>query len=741
MDTFQDNENRDTATLVEYCLDLPLAFAVWQDQGDEVLISVKMQSLLKMSSSVVSSIGFVKGISSIFGNFLYDAVEKVSIAQFTNRKYSTDIRTKYNKTYNVSLRYNIRTRIYIFTVVDIDTSSDNDKLNTEYSLLKVKNNVLNEILDSIPMFIWYKNKNSKLLYCNKEYATIQNTTVSEAICNNKHLVKSSGLLAQPNSVQQFNTNIKIHNETKKLQVTEFVSTVNNNYIIGIARDYIDTKTIDEMATSYKRYLSQTIDSMQDGVALFGVDNKLLCYNNIVLRLFNFVASDVDNKTFIEIVNLIISQEILANSSKDYRNSLLEAIKNIKNDTVVKVIQLINGKTVRVAITVNQDKTMLFVLTDITSNLARKREIRSIRTIYQSILNNIGDGTIIFGSDNRIKFANFAMNNVLKSENETNTNYLLEDNHIRDCFKQINFENEEEQTKFISDILNFSEQRTSFSQVTKFAGKTLECTYLPLPDGLNLLKFRDLSHFKSMEMDLKAASDKVSQITNLKSALITTIADEYIAPLSTITSLVEILDNKYFGDLTTKQEEYCKSIIKTAGYLKDISEAITYIALIKTDQMNFTFTEIDINEFIQMGIEEFSKNINKKISFTPIQPSLTVYIDTEAIKKALYHIIQKASYMMDENGTVSICVKKSSNDGNFFEIEISDDGNGIAEADLRNYQQYFVKDADIGELKTIDIGYALAHFIIQKHNGKLTIESEEEKGTTVRIQLQIRQFLV
>ena len=262
-----------------------------------------------------------------------------------------------------------------------------------------------------------------MLYCNKEYADAQNITVRDVLNNNKQLIKSSVLPVSSNTIRQFITDIQLNNETTTLQTTEFISNVNNNYIIGFAQKYIDKKAINEQVELYKQYLSQTIDSISDGIALFDVDNKLLFYNDIALRLFNFVISDVENKTFTEIVDLIISREILANGNKDYRNSLLNSIKNITNDAVVKKIPFGNGKTLRVSITVHANKTTLFVFTDITSNLVHEREIRSIRAVYQNILNNADVGIIIFGSDNRIKFTNIAVTEILKLSG--NGKHLLE----------------------------------------------------------------------------------------------------------------------------------------------------------------------------------------------------------------------------------------------------------------------------------------------------------------------------
>ena len=733
----KNDVGQDFNILVNYCLELPFSFALWKDQADFVLISSKMQSLLKVPSLMVASLDFVKSISGLFGNFLYDAVEKITVAQFTNRKYSTNVNTKYNKDYTVSLYYNVRSNVYTLTVTDYNTMNKNPDFEADkktITLLNEKITIFQEILDNLPLYVWQKNKSSKLLYCNKGYADVQSMSVSDVISSNKHLFKLPAVPSQPSSVQQLSASFMLHNEEKKMNVTEFISHANNNYVIGFATESFDKSTI-EKGEIYRNQLLSIISHIYEGIAVFDVNNKIIFCNEVASQLFNLTPAKIEDKTYSEIIDLLLSNETIGCNNKDYRTTLLDIIKDVGEEPLLRTVQLTSGKNIRVSITTNKDKSLLFLFNDITTSLSKEREIHSIKSVYQSIMNNSNEGIIIFGSDNRIKSTNTTVHNIIKLPSSE-----LTDIHIKTCFNEVNFENENIKNRFIDSLLKSADARLAKSEVINLFAKTVEWMYVPLPDGFNLLKFRDISSFKSMETKLKTASEQVGQIANLKSNLVTTIAEEYIAPLNNIMSSAEILNNKYFGELNEKQGKYCNNIINVAGYLKDIAEAITDIALILTDQMNLKFCETNINEFIQSVLDEL-KNVasNVNIKFEACEPSLVGYIDTEAIRKSIRNVILLSVYKIEKNSDILIKTYIESEDTGIFVIEIIDHSVILSDDEIKTYSQCLIKEISIGDLKTIDIGYTFAKAIIKKHYGKMTIHSVED-GTAIKFQLQIHQFL-
>lgn len=71
-----------------------------------------------------------------------------------------------------------------------------------------------------------------------------------------------------------------------------------------------------------------------------------------------------------------------------------------------------------------------------------------------------------------------------------------------------------------------------------------------------------------------------------------------------------------------------------------------------------------------------------------------------------------------------------------EIEFSDSGKGIAPENLTRIFDPFFTTKPIG--KGTGLGLSLSYGIVDKHHGRIEVESELGKGTTFRIWLPIRQ---
>lgn len=727
MDSTNLSQNDAYKTLINFCVDIPIAFAIWENQSDVILLSSKMQSLIRADSLIIYSLNFVKSIKPIFGNFLYDAVSKISNTQFSNGKYSTIFKTPYNKIYSLILHYNMKSQIYIFTALDITNNTNLiDSNNTQTTEIKV----LNEILDKIPLYIWRRNKDLKIIYSNK-YCT----------SNLGNKINDLNVLRNNNINTDTNISVKIKGENRTLNINEYLSTYNKSQIIGIATDKTDLNNINEELEKYRNNndnINTIINNINCGVALFDSNMKLLIINDYTKNLFKLSNLDVYSKSYSEIIDYILSNEVIVSnlSNTILRNKLLEIFSIVKDKPLEKHISINNKENINVNIIPDSKGNVLFMFSDDSDSIDMARNINSVKQMYNKVMNSISEGIIIFGSDNKIKVYNEIAKNIFNIEKEGINNL-----NIKDFFELAKdlFNNNLEQ--FTNKLINNSTQRTSYSEVINLLNnKIIDYTYTPIHDGLSLILLKDISNYKTMEVSLKTASDKVNQVIELKNKLIITIADEYCAPLNTISSFAEILNNKYFGELNEKQQEYCSSIIKTTNNLKDIAEMISYITMIQTDQLKLNLTEVNVASFIKTTIEQF-RNLEKEVKITVAcnNNSLKAYIDKTIVNRILYYAILQSMYMIDDNGIIQVESSISEEDSKYFVITVSDNGYGLNQDDVIIYNRYLSNNINIGEIKTMDLKYAVLHHMVYYHNGKIFLESKENEGSKLKILLQINQF--
>ena len=103
-----------------------------------------------------------------------------------------------------------------------------------------------------------------------------------------------------------------------------------------------------------------------------------------------------------------------------------------------------------------------------------------------------------------------------------------------------------------------------------------------------------------------------------------------------------------------------------------------------------------------------------------------------VKQAGIAIVMNAAEAILENGI--ILIKTRNPDDAHIIIEITDNGAGIAPEDIPHIFEPFFSTKD--KASGIGLGLAIVHGIVQNHNGKIQVDSELGKGTTISIQLPL-----
>jgi signal transduction histidine kinase len=184
-------------------------------------------------------------------------------------------------------------------------------------------------------------------------------------------------------------------------------------------------------------------------------------------------------------------------------------------------------------------------------------------------------------------------------------------------------------------------------------------------------------------------------------------------------------------------------------IKIINEEVKHLNEFVQECLNFVrppniirFIEVEISEVISVVMNIIShmfESESKKIRIvTDMDPHLPkIYANYEEIKHAFLNIVKNAFEAMPEGGqfTIKTCYKSDS--PKYIEVTFTDNGIGIKKENLSNlFNPFFTT-----KLRGSGLGLAICRRIIsERHYGKIYIESEENKGTTVKVELPIgRRF--
>lgn len=106
-----------------------------------------------------------------------------------------------------------------------------------------------------------------------------------------------------------------------------------------------------------------------------------------------------------------------------------------------------------------------------------------------------------------------------------------------------------------------------------------------------------------------------------------------------------------------------------------------------------------------------------------------------LNQVFMNLLMNAAQAIETKGTITI---RTGTGDNTVWIEIADTGNGIAPESLSHIFEPFYTTKPVG--KGTGLGLFVSYSIVQKHHGRITVESDVGIGTTFRVWLPVRQPL-
>jgi len=147
----------------------------------------------------------------------------------------------------------------------------------------------------------------------------------------------------------------------------------------------------------------------------------------------------------------------------------------------------------------------------------------------------------------------------------------------------------------------------------------------------------------------------------------------------------------------------------------------------------------ITEVIKGSAEFILRGSNVKCHYDIPTDLWSVEIDTSQMSQVIQNIILNSRHAMPEGGTIEISLANMVKDethglplpsGNYVKITVRDSGVGIPSSLIdKVFDPYFTTKHEGSGL-----GLAITHSIISKHDGHITVESEQSKGTLFSIYL-------
>jgi len=208
-----------------------------------------------------------------------------------------------------------------------------------------------------------------------------------------------------------------------------------------------------------------------------------------------------------------------------------------------------------------------------------------------------------------------------------------------------------------------------------------------------------------------------------------ISHEVKNPLSVILGGTEFLEAKLVScddEIKKSVEVIKKSALRANKILEGILQYVRPSAL-RIERVRLSDLVDEIVPLFKLYPSTGKANVTTELS----PEDVCVNIDRNQIYQVIFNIVKNAIEASLEGGTVVI---KTGVVGSTAIVTVIDNGTGISKNDLPKIFEPFFTTKRPG--KGIGLGLVVVKSIIDNHKGELIIESEEGKGTTVKIILQL-----
>lgn len=257
--------------------------------------------------------------------------------------------------------------------------------------------------------------------------------------------------------------------------------------------------------------------------------------------------------------------------------------------------------------------------------------------------------------------------------------------------------------------------------------------VPLKDAAGrqlggLLTLEDLTELKAMEEEI-ARRQRLSAMGQMAAS----IAHEVRNPLGSVQLFASLMAEEQSPEERRRMMEQVQGAIRSVDQL--LSNLLNLARPLKARRKNLN--PMDLLWECFKFVEPLAKQKGIELLLESSDPGLRVSADPELLKQAILNILLNSFQATPAGGMVHawVGVQKekegvSSGMDEFIEINLEDTGVGIPPEVLpRVFDPFFTTRSDGSGL-----GLSLVHNILRSHGGSVWIDSEEGKGTRVRLRI-------
>jgi signal transduction histidine kinase len=216
-----------------------------------------------------------------------------------------------------------------------------------------------------------------------------------------------------------------------------------------------------------------------------------------------------------------------------------------------------------------------------------------------------------------------------------------------------------------------------------------------------------------------------------------VSHELRTPLNAILGFTELMLAEIDGPISDDVRDDLSQVLSSARHLRDLVEDVVSLAMLDDVEVNLELQVIDLVPMLEEVVRETSAAIGRRpVVVSLVAPAtLPIVVDPKRLRQAVTNIVGNASKFTAQG---SVRVRAEATKSRII-VRVTDTGPGIAEAAQRMLFRDFSQAGDERlQRGGTGLGLVIAKRIVELHGGRVRLESRVGAGTTVTLELPIRE---
>jgi PAS domain S-box-containing protein len=502
-------------------------------------------------------------------------------------------------------------------------------------------------------------------------------------------------------------------------------------VVTYSTDITERKKAEKELVSTKSYLESLINYANAPIIVWNPDNEIQLFNHAFERLTGYSSPEVIGKK----IDLLFPADSLKESNRKIKRALTEHLKTIeipirgRNNEIRTVLW--NSANIYD----NDDKKLVSTIAqgnDITERIKVEMEVSKSKLKLDIALEsgNIGIWEWDIAED-RFEWDK-RMGKILGSDSGSADSTFKEfEKHIheddiphfnstiqRSLKEDIPFEliyrirNEEGEISYIST--KASVEKNDKGVPVRMTGVCFDITEMKRGTEQALFKLNE---------DLQRSNKELEQFAYVAS-------HDLQEPLRMVSSFTQLLSMRYSDKLDTEAQEFINYAVDGALRMQILINDLLEYSRIGTRGKKLS--SIDLNDILRQTLNNLSIRINERAALVTSDELPIVFADGGQMIQLFQNLIGNALKFCNTEPRIHISAKEAAD---HYLVMIKDNGIGIEPQYYERIFQIFQRLHPRDEYGGTGIGLAICRRIIERHGGKIWVESEHGEGTIFKFTLR------